>query len=145
MVGATADQLKQAVGVYRVPGQTTVNTINPKYLTSTGTANPAYLQPNTTPGTFGRITYLHGPHGFFDDIAITKSVPITERVNFRFQSEFLNAFNHPVFGNNPFNGTGAISTTTSNIQNASFSRTGVSNIITSGFGRIIELRANVEF
>jgi hypothetical protein len=148
LIGVTPSQLQKAVGVYRVAGQTTVNTINPKYLTSTGTANTAYLQPNTTPGTIGGITYLHGPHGFYDDIAITKALSITERVKLQFQSEFLNAFNHPVFGNAPFNAGGAISGTTSNLQNTTFSRAGLSAYnqnIPTGFGRVIELRANIDF
>ncbi len=33
------------------PGQTTVDLINPKYLSSTG-ANPAFITPNTKPGAF---------------------------------------------------------------------------------------------
>ena len=85
----------------------------------------------------GQRIWLHGPHAFYDDIALTKAIPIKEGINFRIQSEFLNAFNHPVYGNTNGSTTGAV-------QSTSFSRAGVTNQ-TAGFGRIIELRANIEF
>lgn len=137
LTGITAKDLQKAVGVNRVAGQTTANMINPKYIAANGAANTAYLAPNTTPGTIGQRIYLHGPNAFYDDIAVTKSIPIHERINFRIQGEFLNAFNHPVFGST----TGS---TTSAVQSASFSRAGITNTI-NGFGRQIELRANIEF
>ncbi len=66
--GITASQLQSAVGVYRIPsvsgqGATYVDLINPKYLVSPsgGGANPAYITPNTTPGTFGSIVYSTRP------------------------------------------------------------------------------------
>jgi hypothetical protein len=145
LIGVTPGQLQHSVGVYRSSDPRTVNTINPKYLTTTGTANPAYLQPNTTPGTFGNLIYLHGPHGFYNDIAVTKSFLVREKYNFRLQSEFINVFNHPVFGNTPFNSSAAaITPTTSNVQNNTFSRVGLTNA-NGSFGRVIELRANFEF
>lgn len=140
LVGISTRDLQHAVGVYRLPGQTTVNTINPKYISATGQANPSYIQPNSTPGTIGRIIYLHGPRSFMDDISVTKSVPIKEGVNFRLQGEFLNAFNHPVFG---YTAGAAIPS----VQATNFSRVTASNETTPNqpFGRIIELRANIEF
>ncbi len=134
--GLTASQLQSAVGVYRIPsvsgqGATYVDLINPKYLVSPagGGANPSYITPNTTAGTFGSIVYLHGPHQTFDDMSLSKRFPITERIHFVFQGEFLNIFNHPVFGN-----------FSPGIQNFSFGTGSVTNA-----SRVIELRANVEF
>ena len=74
----TASQLQHAVGVHRVPGQTFADLIDPKYLSTTtgGGANTAYIAPNTTPGTIGQVLYLHGPHQFYQDVSLTKSVPI---------------------------------------------------------------------
>jgi hypothetical protein len=136
--GVTSQDLQKSVGVHRIPGQTTANLLSSKYVAATGgVANNAFISPNTTPGTIGQRIWLHGPHAFYDDIALTKAIPIKEGVNFRIQSEFLNAFNHPVYGNT--NGS-----TTGSVQSTSFSRAGITNE-TAGFGRIIELRANIEF
>lgn len=137
--GVTAKQLQKAVGVYRVPGQNFVNLINPKYLASAtgGGANSAYVTPNTTPGTIGQVIYLHQPHAFFQDLSLSKGVPIREGLNFKLQSEFINAWNHPVFGNSQgaFDG---------GIQDYGFGLGGVTNE-GQGFGRIIEIRGNFEF
>jgi hypothetical protein len=143
LTGVTASQLQKSVGVYRVPGQTTANTINPKYLSSPtgGTANPAYLAPSTTPGTIGNVIFLHGPTAFTQNLAVTKVLPIKERLSFNLQAEFINVWNHPVFGNTPVGSSlNAISTATSNVQKTGFSRVGVTNS-----PRAIELRANFIF
>jgi hypothetical protein len=129
--GVTASQLQSSVGVYHVAGQPFVDLINPKYL------NGSYITSNTTPGTIGAIPYLHGPRFFNQDIAITKAIPITERLRFTFQGEFLNAFNHPNFGLTPSN----------NVTSNSFGTSGpvfVGGSPTDG-ARAIELRANFEF
>jgi hypothetical protein len=137
--GVTASQLQKAVGVYRVPGQNFVNLINPKYLASAtgGGANPAYIAPNTTPGTIGQVVYLHEPHAFFQDLSVSKAVPIREGLNFKLQSEFINVWNHPVFGNSQGTFDGGI-------QDYGFGLGGVTNQ-GLGFGRIIEIRGNFEF
>ena len=153
--GVTASQLQSAVGTYRIPGTTEVSLINPKYLASPtgGGANPQFILPNTTPGTIGQRVWLHGPHNTFDDMAITKAFPITERVRFSLQAEMLNAFNHPVFSSGTANGCtyGCFSNQFSPyVQNGSF---GIVNGAynpnnsnpTTGGARLIELRANVEF
>ena len=81
------------------------------------------------PGTWGQIFYLHGPHQTFTDIGISKAVNITDRVRFKFQTEMLNAFNHPTFAQ------------------------GTTGLTATGFGRAnqtatsrrIEFRGNIEF
>jgi hypothetical protein len=145
--GVTASQLQRAVGVHRVPGQNFADLIDPKYLASPtgGGANSSYIAPNTTPGTIGDVLFLHGPHAFFEDLSITKAIQIHENVNFRLQSEFLNVWNHPVFGNytsGPPNYTAA--SFDGGVQDNSFGTGTVTNT-NNGFGRIIELRANLEF
>jgi len=131
--GITAADLQNSVGVYHVGAARGgyVDLIDPKFLTAAagGTANPTYITPNTTAGTFGQIFYLHGPHQTFNDTSISKVFPITERVRFSFQSELLNVFNHPTFGN--FNG-GILST--------SFAHGSVTN-----GPRNIEFRGNIIF
>ncbi|MBV9766015.1 MAG: carboxypeptidase regulatory-like domain-containing protein, partial [Acidobacteriaceae bacterium] len=133
--GITVSQLQSSVGVYRIPSvngaaATFVDVINPKYLSGlNGGANSNYLAPNTTPGTIGDIIWLHGPHQTFNDMSLAKRFPITERIHFVLQGEFLNVFNHPVFN------TGGWS-----VQSFSFGNGGINNS-----ARVIELRANLEF
>lgn len=153
--GVTAAQLQSAVGTYRIPGTTEVSLINPKYLASStgGGANTQYILPNTTPGTIGQRVWLYGPHNTFDDMAITKSIPITERVRFSLQAEMLNAFNHPVFSQGTANGctySCFYNQFSPYVQSGSFGivngpyNPNSSNVSTGG-ARLIELRANVEF
>ena len=134
--GVTPSQLQKSIGVHRVPGQTTANLIDPKYLSSPtgGTSNYAYVAPNTTPGTIANILFLHMPTAFSQNLALTKVVPIKERLSFNMQGEFINVWNHPVFGNT-FN-----SLTSSSVQSTSFMRAPVTNT-----PRAIELRANLIF
>jgi hypothetical protein len=133
--GVTVSQLQSSVGVHRTTGQPgLVDIVDPKYLVQGAGANTSFIKPNTAPGTFGQIPFLYGPHGFYDDLALTKAVSLTERVKFSLQAEFLNAFNHPVFGN-PVNGNNGV-------QSQSF---GIASGPGGDFGRQIEFRANIEF
>jgi hypothetical protein len=152
--GVTPSQLQDAVGVHRIPGATFVTLIDPKYLAvsnpsclqqwvsgcSISGTNTAYIDSNTTPGTYNQGLTLYGPHGFFQDIAVTKNVPIGERFRFNLQGVFLNAWNHPVFGNgaNPISG---------NPRSSGFATaTGATSSPTSNIGaRQVELRANFIF
>jgi hypothetical protein len=131
--GVTPSQLQSAVGVHRVPGSTTANLLDPKYLSTQNTANYSLLAPNTTPGTIANIIFLHGPTAFTQNLAVTKLIPIKERLMFNMQGEFINVWNHPVFGN-------TFGSTTASVQSTSFSRAGVTNS-----PRAIELRANFIF
>ena len=90
------------------------------------------IASNKEPGTWGEIFYLHGPHQTFTDIGISKAVNITERVRFKFQTEILNAFNHPTF----WQGTTGI---------ANFDATGFGRASQNATSRRIEFRANIEF
>ncbi len=151
--GISASQFQSSTGVYRVSAaqnggtpSTFVDIINPKYLVGPngGGANPNYITPNITPGTFGAIPFLWGPHFFNDDLAVSKSIPIRENIRFTFQGEFLNILNHPNFGNapvNPANNVTAFNLNTTTVQSPGF---GIVSGPTIG-ARVIELRANLEF
>lgn len=144
--GITRQDLQNAVGVHRIPGATFALLMDPKYLnfSSPGCATqwvagcainglkPQYATPNTTPGTYNAPLYLYGPKGFYQDMMVTKNVPISERVRFNIQAAFLNAWNHPVFGNGTNPAVGG------SVLTNGFTNTG------SG-PRNIELRANIIF
>jgi hypothetical protein len=145
--GVTTSQLQSSVSVYHVPGQTTVDLINPKYLASNGTANPAYITPNTTPGAFALNPWLYGPRYFNQDIAISKQIPINERFRVSFQTELLNVYNHPNFGPTP-EGLQAASPANVNINNGSFGQAGTittPNSPGNNGAREIEFRLNLFF
>jgi hypothetical protein len=138
LTGITKDQLQSDIGVNPVPGHNFVTLVPASLLVGAtgGGANPSLILSNTTPGIFAPPIYLTGPRGFYDDISISKSIPITERWKFTFQTELLNAFNHPVFGNNT-NPIGA------NVLSSSWATTTSNGY--QGFGRQIEFRANISF
>lgn len=125
--GITAKDIEDHVGLfYTNTGQ--VRYLDPIWINNI--LSTGKLTSNTTPGTWGDIIWLHGPTQTYTDIGISKAISFTERIKFKFQTEMLNAFNHPVFAQ---------------------SNTYVGD--TSGFGagtqtgtsRRIELRANLEF
>jgi len=140
--GMTASKLQHAVGVHRVPSSqlggapSQVLMIDPKYLASSslGGANSTYIQPNTTPGTYGSIIYLHGPHGFYQDLSVSKGFPTVKQVKIKFQAEIQNVWNHPVFGN-------AGTFMDVNVQDTSFAQQGG----TSNSPRAMDMRLNIEF
>jgi len=107
------------------------------------TGRPYFLDPNwvnsikannnivaaSTPGEWGTMLWLHGPHQSYTDLGISKAASITEHLRFKFQTELLNAFNHPTFGQN----TTGITSTTFGLGSQTAS------------SRRIEFRANLEF
>ena len=106
--GITRKDLQKAVGVSRVNPSTFngaidfVQILDPKFLNGVrgqGGANSQFIRPSTAPGVQGAIVNLYGPLQTFADMAISKNLAITERIKFKFQANFLNVFNHPVFGN----------------------------------------------
>jgi hypothetical protein len=144
LTNVTPKQLQSAIGVHRVPGKAYALLIDPKYLASpdgSGAANTSYINPNTTPGTIGQYVYLYGPHGFYDDLSLSKSFPVFREVESKFQVEASNIFNHPVFGSSS---GGAVSTGTfgagGNVQGSGWGTSAPTN-----GARVIELRLNIEF
>jgi hypothetical protein len=64
------------------------------------TSGPFSLPACGQIGNAGLFSY-RGPHVFYDDMSVTKSFTITERVKAQFRFDAYNVFNHPVLG---FNG-----------------------------------------
>jgi hypothetical protein len=129
--GITRSQLQSAVCACRVPGTTYVKLFNSTVMSY----ERSMLTPNSTPGTIVPPIWLYGPHNWYDDIAVTKKIPIRENLRFSLQGEFLNAFNHPTF--NPYSGN-------LGVLNPSFGVDPGYNS-TNASGRTIEIRANLEF
>jgi hypothetical protein len=137
MNGITTADIQNSVEVVNITGSTFADTIGQQFLTSptTGGANSSYISPWITAGTWGAHPWISGPRRFFQDMAITKTIPITERWRFNFQSQFLNVWNHPVWG----------SPNTTILSN-SFGHSTVMRNFGAALGeRQIEFRANIEF
>lgn len=141
LTGVTASQLQHSMHARQVPGKGYKEMLDPKYLQTNGSANPAYITPEHTPGKIGQLVWLHDPTNFVTDLALTKLVPIYgDRVHLKLQGVFLNATNHPSW-----------TRLNTNIQSTSFGTTSTpftpyqpSGSSTGGV-RNIELRANIAF
>jgi hypothetical protein len=132
LVGVTPNQLQSKIGIHHVAGHTTSLAFDPSLFSggaAGGTSNTALVAPNTTPGTIGSVVFLHGPHIFTQNMALSKLIPIKEGVAMNLQAEFNNVWNHPTWG-----------TPSGTLQSTSF---GTSSISTGA--RQIELRANITF
>jgi len=148
--GITKAQLQNAVGVYHTSGPY-VDLINPKLLQGNSSPNCNSVLTgvcqNTTPGTFGINPWLYGAHVWNDDTSLSKNVAIREKVQFTFQAEFLNLFNHPNWttpGQPPFY-FGSTSVTSGGFGQAgllNFTNVATNN---NNSARVIELRANISF
>jgi len=136
--GVTPGDLTSSVSVSGVPGQTFANFIGEQFLTSRtdGIPKAQFITPTTTAGVDGYHAWVYGPNRFFHDLSITKAIPITERWRLTFQSQFLNVWNHPVWG----------TPTTGDIQSTDFGHATVMENFDQALGaRQIEFRVNLEF
>jgi hypothetical protein len=139
LTGVTPAQLQHQIHARTVPGKDYVSFFDPKFINQTnGEANTAYISPASTPGQFGRLLWLHDPSNFNTDLSLTKLVPIKSSINLKLQGVFLNAFNHVSWVGMD---TG-VQDSTFGTTNGSFEGNTLS---TSGGGREVELRANVQF
>jgi len=95
LTGVTVSQLQKQIHIRRsAAGSGRVSLFDPKYLSSDGRANTQYISPNFTAGQFGTLMWLHAPKWITTDMAVTKEIPIFRELNFTFQGEFINVFNH---------------------------------------------------
>lgn len=154
--GVTLSQLQKSVGTFHTTQGPWVYDFNPKMLglTNTATCSSGLLGvcQNVNPGTLSGDPFVYGPHLWNADLSLTKSTPIRENINFVFQAEFLNAFNHPEWANP----NGASTFGTDSIQDGGgFGQAGIGGLAynelctsascpNSG-ARIIEFRARIQF
>jgi len=64
---------------------------------STNSCFPAANAQDCQDGEFGRNS-LRAPDFRWTDLSVSKRFRVTENVNFRFDTQFFNLFNHPNFG-----------------------------------------------
>lgn len=149
--GVSLSQIQKNMGTYHTTNGPWVYAFNPKMLgvTSTATCSSGLLGvcQNLNPGTLSGDPYLYGPHLWNADLSLTKQIPIRENINFIFQGEFLNAFNHPEWANP----NGASSLGFDSIQDGGgFGQSGIGGLAAQELGptagaRLIELRARIQF
>jgi hypothetical protein len=130
LTGVTTSQLQKQIRIRPSNGQPWVNLFDPKYYSSQGQANTAYISPNFNAGTFGNLMWLHDPKWINTDLSVTKVIPIYKEFNFTLQGEFLNAFNHVAWAGMD---TG--------VQDGTFGTTSA----TANGPRNIEMRAKFQF
>jgi Carboxypeptidase regulatory-like domain len=65
------------------------------------TTHPGEPFADPTSGHLGNIqrNSFHGPRAFTSDLSIVKKIPVHERLNVQFRTDFFNLFNHPVYAN----------------------------------------------
>ena len=95
--GATAKTIQSQVHIRpSTLGNQNVNFL-PASLQGPSSANKSVVVPNTTPGVIGNLNYIYGPKWNNLSMALTKDMPIFERVHMNIQAEFLNLPNHPAW------------------------------------------------
>ncbi|MFZ0272528.1 MAG: TonB-dependent receptor [Acidobacteriaceae bacterium] len=140
LTGITASQLQSQVRVRTAaPGLPWKTLFDPKYISASGQANPAYISSNMNPGTIGTLLWLHDPKWINTDMALTKVIPIHEHMNFSLQGEFFNVFNHVAWnGMDSFAQDTTFGTTTSDLNYGL-------NTSSANGPRNIEVRGNFQF
>ena len=145
--GVTLDQLQQLFNapLTRIParpGNTTNDTqrlgVDPSLIGSDFRANPAFLLPNKTPGSFGQQLFIRDRNTVQFDLSITKSFRIVESTKLELFASFNNVLNHPRWGWS--SDTTGNPVTALNVFSQLF---GVMNAPTGG--RTINLRATLSF
>lgn len=108
---------------------------------TTGRANPAFIQPNRTPGSFGQILFIRDRNTFTWDTSILKNIRIMEGKSLELFAAFNNVLNHPRWG---IPNTNAFSQTFGVVDGPGYwSTSGGGQMF--NYGRTINLRATFRF
>ena len=113
--------------------------VDPSLIGSDGRANPAFISPNRTPGSFGQVLFIRDRNTFTWDMSILKNIRIMERMRLQLFASSSNILNHPRWGIPDAN---VFSTTFGVVNGPGYVSTagGVGN-----YGRIMNLRATLSF
>jgi len=146
LLGITPKQIQDSLTIRKLPNGNVYWFPAALLDSSQQRANSSVIRACRTAGQFCNRIYLYGPSFFRVDINVVKRTKITERVNFEFRAEFLNAFNNINFF---FPGGSANSVNTAGLQSTSFGR------ITAAYqdlsttddpgGRIVQIVLRVNF
>jgi len=136
--GVTAGQLQALVQDSFPSGTADVFAFDPSVLGPDGRISSKFAGPPTTPGQFGSFIYLHGPKLTTTDLSLTKRIKVRESITAEFQTEFLNAFNHPAF---QVPGNAAFSVSNVSTQSTAFGK--ITSTVTEP--RNIQLRLRLFF
>ena len=105
--GVTLDQIEQMfhAALTRLTGRPAGTTtdlqrlaVDPALIGPDFRANPAFLIPNKTPGSFGQLLFLRDRNTFQWDVSMTKKFNVTERAQLVLFAGFNNFLNHPRWG-----------------------------------------------
>ena len=129
-VGGSAKTIQSQVHIRPAAAGATYVNFLPASLQGSVSANPNVVVPNTTPGTIGNLNYIYGPKWNTLNLALTKDVPVSERIHANLQCEAFNLPNHPAW---------LLGNTT--VQSSTFGTTGT--LATAS--RRLEIRANITF
>jgi hypothetical protein len=146
--GVTLKQIQKLFHAKRVPltslnraGATPTQflAVNQSLIGPDGRANPAYIVPNRTPGSFGQVLFIRDRNTFTWDTSILKNIQMKERMRLQLFAGFSNFLNHPRWG---IPDTNVFSTTFGVVNGPGYVSTagGVGN-----YGRIMNLRATLSF
>lgn len=104
-----------------------------------GRANPAFLVPNRTPGSFGQILFIRDRNTVALDNSIMKEFRVAERMRLQLFASFSNILNHPRWG---IPDTNVFSTTFGVVNGPGYVSPagGVGN-----YGRVMNLRVTANF
>jgi hypothetical protein len=113
--------------------------VDPSLIGPDGRANPAFLVPNRTPGSFGQILFIRDRNTYTWDTSFLKNIRIKEQVRLQLFAGFSNFLNHPRWG---IPNTNVFSTSFGVVDGAGYVSTagGVGN-----YGRVMNLRATLSF
>ncbi|PYS68515.1 MAG: hypothetical protein DMF69_19970 [Acidobacteria bacterium] len=144
--GVTLDQIQQMFNAPLIrltgrPAGTTTDiqrlAVDPKLVGSDFRANPAFILPNKTPGSFGQQLFIRDKNTFQWDMSIMKHFKILESTQLDLFAGLTNLLNHPRWAYGDTTGTPPGSL---NVTSTSF---GVINGPTGS--RSINLRATLSF
>ena len=146
--GVTLDQIQKLFHAVRVPltalgraGATPTQflAVDSSLIGPDGRANPAFIQPNRTPGSFGQILFIRDRNTFTLDNSIMKEFRVMERMRLQLFAGFSNILNHPRWG---IPDTNVFSTTFGVVNGPGY-------VSTSGgvgtYGRVMNLRVTANF
>jgi hypothetical protein len=147
--GVTLKQIQKLFHAKRVPltslnraGATPTQflAVDPTLIGPDGRANPAFIVPNRTPGSFGQILFIRDRNTFSWDTSILKNIRMMERMRLQLFAGFSNILNHPRWG---IPDTNVFSTTFGVVNGPGYVST--AGGVGGSYGRVMNLRATLSF